>query len=108
MNGSLTLLACKIDVPAMITAAERGAHTDRVAAASDTELTASNRDPSTTERPDEFIVDRVPARHFAFRAGMQFCPGAHLAKMEMSMTLLGLLEAFDDIQRAGPPLWELV
>ena len=64
---------------------------------------AANRDPSATERPDEFIIDRAPARHFAFGAGMHSCPGAHLAKMEMSMALLGLLEACADIQRAAPP-----
>ena len=67
---------------------------------------AANRDPSATERPDEFIIDRAPARHFAFGAGMHSCPGAHLAKMEMSMALLGLLEACADIQRAAPPEWE--
>ena len=77
----------------MITATEPDAHTDRVAHASDAELTTDNRDTSATERPDEFIIDRAPARHFAFGAGMHSCPGAHLAKMEMSMALLGLLEA---------------
>ena len=40
MNESVTLLACQIDVPAMTTATERDAHTDRVAAAIDGELTA--------------------------------------------------------------------
>jgi hypothetical protein len=106
LNRSVTLLACKIDVPAMITAAERDAHTDRVAAASDAERTAANRDPSATERPDEFIIDRASARHFAFGAGMHSCPGAHLAKMEMSMALLVLLETRENIQRAAPQEWE--
>ena len=67
---------------------------------------AANRDPSATERPDEFIIDRAPARHFAFGADMHSCPGAHLVKMEMSLALLGLLEAYADIQRAAPPKWE--
>ena len=40
LNRSMTLLACQIDVPAMTNAAERDAHTDRVAAAIDAELTA--------------------------------------------------------------------
>ena len=40
LNRSVTLLACQIDVPAITTAAERNAHTDRVAAAIDAELTA--------------------------------------------------------------------
>ena len=40
LNRSVILLACQIDVPAMTTAAERDAHTDRVAAAIDAELTA--------------------------------------------------------------------
>ena len=67
---------------------------------------AANRDPSATERPDEFIIDRAPARHFAFGAGIHSCTGTHLAKMEMSMALLGLLEAYADIQRAALPEWE--
>jgi len=41
---------------------------------------AANRDPSATERPDEFIIDRAPARHFAFGAGMHSCLGEHLAR----------------------------
>ena len=36
----------------------------------------TNRDPSATERPDEFIIDRATARHFAFGADMHSCPGA--------------------------------
>ncbi len=39
-NQSLSLLACQINFPAMITAAERDALTDRVAAAIDAEMTA--------------------------------------------------------------------
>ena len=42
---------------------------------------AANRDPSATERPEEFIIEGAPTRHFAFRVGMHSCPGAHLAKM---------------------------
>ena len=38
--------------------------------------------------------------------GMHSCPGAHLAKMEMSMALLGLLKACEDIQQAAPPEWK--
>jgi len=59
-----------------------------------------------SERPDEFNIDRAPARHFAFGAGMHSCPGAHLAKMEISMALLGLVEACENIQRAAPQEWE--
>ena len=40
LNESVTLLACQINVPAITTATERDAHTDRVAAAIDAELTA--------------------------------------------------------------------
>ena len=106
MNRSVTLLACKIDAPAMTTAAERDAHTDRVAAAGDAELTAGKRDPSAIEKPDVFIIDRAPARHFAFGAAMHSCPGAHLPEIKMSMALLGFLEACADIQPAAPQEWE--
>ena len=70
-------------------------------------IPAANRDPSATERPDEFIIDRTgPARHFAFGAGMHSCPGAQLAKMEMAIALQGLITALPQIDYAGPPEWE--
>ena len=43
---------------------------------------------------------------FCVRRGHAFLPGRASGKMEISMALLGLLEAYADIQRAAPPKWE--
>ena len=46
------------------------------------------------------------ARHMLHNGLKKAASSGDLAKMEMSMALLGLLEACADIQRAAPPEWE--
>lgn len=53
-------------------------------------LGAANRDPAVFERADEFVVDRDPNPHLAFSAGIHFCLGAPLARMELSESLAAL------------------
>ena len=67
---------------------------------------AANRDPSVVSNPDAFDITRNRVRHFAFGAGMHGCPGAQLARMEMSIALQKLAERLSHIRPAGPPEWE--
>ena len=62
LNRNVTLLACQIDVPATTTAAERDAHTDRVAAAIDAELNAGG--------PVDFAAPSRPAAGACAGAGL--------------------------------------
>ncbi|MGB0506888.1 MAG: cytochrome P450 [Pikeienuella sp.] len=67
---------------------------------------AANRDPAVTTNPNQFNITRGRARHFAFGSGLHACPGAHLARMEMSIALQKLFEDMPSFSMAEPPVWE--
>jgi len=64
---------------------------------------AANRDPETFTDPDEFRLDRDFGHHVAFGAGIHFCLGSLLARMEASVTLHALLDRFAGIERGVTP-----
>jgi cytochrome P450 len=64
----------------------------------------ANRDPAVFADPHAFDVRRGNARdHLAFSAGVHFCLGASLARLEGSVALRKLFERFPDLSLAGQP-----
>jgi cytochrome P450 len=66
-------------------------------------LGAANRDPAVFDDADTFRVDRDPNPHLAFGAGLHFCLGAPLARMELVESLGHLLRTLPDLALAGEP-----
>jgi cytochrome P450 len=66
-------------------------------------LGAANRDPAAFDDADRFVVDRSPNAHIAFGAGIHFCLGAPLARLELGVTVPRLLERFGALRPAGEP-----
>jgi cytochrome P450 len=65
---------------------------------------AANRDSSVFERADEMDLTRDPNPHIGFGAGIHFCLGAPLARLEMSVSLPALWEKYPEMQLAGTPV----
>jgi cytochrome P450 len=67
-------------------------------------LGGANRDPDVFSDPHAFDVGRPNARdHLAFSAGVHFCLGAALARMEGVIGLQALFDRFPDLALAGEP-----
>lgn len=66
---------------------------------------AANRDPRHYEQPERYLIDRNPSDHVAFGAGIHFCLGAHLARLEATIVLRHLVERVAGLALAGEPVW---
>ena len=60
-------------------------------------INAANRDPRQFDDPDRLDVAREPNRHVAFGAGIHFCVGAPLARLEAQIAVPALLTALSDL-----------
>jgi cytochrome P450 len=67
-------------------------------------LGAANRDPAVFAQPDEFRLDRGANPHLAFGAGVHFCVGAPLARMELVESLGLLLHRLPGLELAAAPV----
>jgi cytochrome P450 len=65
---------------------------------------SANSDSSVFERADEMDLTRDPNPHIGFGAGIHFCLGAPLARLEMSVSLPALWEKYPNMQLAGTPV----
>jgi len=67
-------------------------------------LGAAHRDPAIFDCPAEFRPDRTPNPHLAFGAGIHFCLGAPLARVELVESLTHLLRELPGLRLAGEPV----
>ena len=65
---------------------------------------SANRDSAVFERADEMDLTRDPNPHIGFGAGIHFCLGAPLARLEMSVSLPALWVKYPNMQLAGNPV----
>lgn len=67
-------------------------------------LTAANRDPAQFDDPHRFDIGRANASdHLALGHATHFCLGAHLARLELAVTLSLLYERLPTLAVAAPP-----
>jgi unspecific monooxygenase len=66
-------------------------------------LAAANRDPSQWDRPDLFLPARPVKPHVSFGAGLHFCVGAPLARLELQVALPILFRHHPGLTLAHPP-----
>lgn len=52
---------------------------------------SANRDEAVFDEPNKFRLDRDPAKNLLYGAGIHYCPGAPLARLEMRVFLEELL-----------------
>jgi cytochrome P450 len=66
-------------------------------------LGAANRDPARYANPDAFEPERDASGHTSFGAGIHFCVGAPLARLEMAVALDVLFTRLPQLQLEGVP-----
>ena len=69
-------------------------------------LAAANRDPRVFANPDSYQADRNPNPHLSFGAGIHFCLGAPLARLELLCALRALWQRFPKLKLAQPPQYQ--
>jgi unspecific monooxygenase len=67
---------------------------------------SANRDPSVFPEPDRLDLSREPNPHLTFGAGIHFCLGAPLGRLELQTSFRTLLERFPHMEPAREPVWK--
>jgi cytochrome P450 len=67
---------------------------------------SANHDPAAFDRPDELDVTREHNPHMAFGAGVHFCLGAPLARVELETSFGTLLRRAPAMELLAKPEWK--
>ena len=69
-------------------------------------LGSANHDPAVFDDPETLRLDRPNAnRHLAFAAGVHYCLGASLAKLEAGVAITSLIRRFPTLELSAEPHW---
>ncbi|GGU29128.1 cytochrome P450 [Streptomyces lavendofoliae] len=64
---------------------------------------SANRDADAFDRPDTLDLARVDNPHISFSAGIHYCVGAPLARMELAASMTALLERAPELRPVREP-----
>ena len=67
-------------------------------------LGSANRDESVFQNPNEMDLTRDPNPQIGFGAGIHFCIGAPLARMEMTTSLPALMKKYPNLKLVSEPI----
>ncbi|AZK95467.1 MULTISPECIES: cytochrome P450 [Streptomyces] len=67
---------------------------------------SANRDPERFDDPDRLDLSRTDNPHITFGAGIHFCLGAPLARIELAASFGELLREAPTMRLAGEPEWK--
>jgi cytochrome P450 len=67
---------------------------------------SANRDPDAFDRPDALDLARDPNPYLSFGAGIHYCLGAPLAKLELGIAFESLLRRVPEMELVEPPRWK--
>ena len=70
------------------------------------QFAAANRDPAAFRRPDEIVLDRSPNAYLSFGAGIHYCLGAPLAKVEFDILFRRMLTDLPGLTLVREPRWK--
>ncbi len=67
---------------------------------------SANRDPEVFDAPDELRLDRDPNPHLTFGAGIHYCLGATLGRLELQTSFSAMLTRFPGMEPVEEPRWK--
>jgi cytochrome P450 len=70
------------------------------------QFAAANRDPAAFDDPDSIVLDRFPNRYLSFGAGIHYCLGAPLAKLEFEILFEAILRRMPNLEVVEEPSWK--
>jgi cytochrome P450 len=70
------------------------------------QFASANRDPAVFARADEIVLDRSPNPYLSFGAGIHYCIGAPLAKVEFDILFRRMVESMPRLELIEEPRWK--